>query len=81
MNILSYIKIDDSVIKKKKRALTGVAQWTEGLQSKGLPVRFPVRAHGLQAKCPVGGTGEATTLRCFSPSLSPSLPLPLKINK
>ena len=36
---------------------------------------------GLQARSPIGGTCEATTLWCFSPSLSPSLPLPLKINK
>ena len=36
---------------------------------------------GLQARIPVGGTWEATTHGCFSPSLSPSLPLSLKINK
>ena len=39
----------------------------------------------LQARTPVGGTREATdqcfTHRCFSPSLSSSLPLFLKINK
>ena len=36
---------------------------------------------GLQARSPVGGVREATTRGCFSPSLSPSLPLSLKINK
>ena len=36
---------------------------------------------GLQARSPVGGTQEATTHWCFSPSLSPFLPLSLKINK
>ena len=30
---------------------------------------------------PGGGTQEATTHWCFSPSLSPSLPFSLKINK
>ena len=30
---------------------------------------------GLQARSPVGGTQEATTHWCFSPLLSPSLPL------
>ena len=37
--------------------------------------------HGLQARSPVGGAWEATTHWCLSPSLSPSLPLSLKINK
>ena len=36
---------------------------------------------GLQARSPVGGTQEATTHWFFSPSLSPSLPLSLKISK
>ena len=36
---------------------------------------------GLQARSPVGGVWEATTYWCFSPSLSPSLLLSLKINK
>ena len=34
---------------------------------------------GLQARYPVGDAQEATTHWCFSPSLSPSLPLFLKI--
>ena len=36
---------------------------------------------GLQARSPVGGTGDTTTHWCFTPSLSPSLPLSLKVNK
>ena len=36
---------------------------------------------GLRARSPLGGAWEATTHWCFSPSLSPSLPLSLKINK
>ena len=36
---------------------------------------------GLRARSPVGGAWEATTHWCFSPSLSPSFPLFLKINK
>ena len=36
---------------------------------------------GLQARSPIGGMQEATTHWCFSPSLSPSLPLSLKTNK
>ena len=35
---------------------------------------------GMQARSPVGGVQEATN-RCFSPSLSPSFPLSLEINK
>ena len=48
--------------------------WLSGL-SAGL------RTKGLQARSPVGGVQEATTHWCFFPSLSPSLPLSLKINK
>ena len=35
----------------------------------------------LRARSLAGGVQEATTHGCFSPSLSPSLPLPLKLNK
>ena len=43
--------------KKMRRALAGVAQWIEhGLQTKGLLVRFPVRAHAWVAgQVPSGG--------------------------
>ena len=36
---------------------------------------------GLRARPSVGGVQQATAHWCFSPSLSPSLPLSLKINK
>ena len=62
--------------------------WPSGLsiipQTKRSLVQFPVRAHAWvagQIRSPVGGVWEATTYWCFSPSLSPSLPLSLKINK
>ena len=64
-------------------APAAVAQWIElGLWTKDR--RFdPQAGHmpGLQAGSPVGATWEATTHRCFCPSISPSLPLSLKINK
>ena len=41
----------------------------------------PGHMPGLQAGPPMGGAREATTQRCFSPSLSPSCPLSLKITK
>ena len=52
--------------------------WLSGLstslQTKGLSVGFPIRAHAwvLQARSPVQGVWEATTQWCFSPSF----PLP-----
>ena len=62
-------------------ALAGVAQWIEcRLRTKGLQVQFPVRAHAwVTGQVPSRGCRSATIL--FSPSLSPSLPLCLKINK
>ena len=50
-------------IKIPMTALAGVAQWIEcGLQTKWLPVQFPVRhMPGLLARSPVGGAQEATT--------------------
>ena len=39
------------------------------------------RMPGLGARSSVGSVWEATTHRCFSPSLSPSLPLSLKVIK
>ena len=58
------------------------------LQSKGSLVRFPVRAYAWVAGLvPGGGAQERQPIDvsfshwCFSPSLSPSLPLSLKINK
>ena len=60
--------------------------WLSGLSTdswtKGSPVRFPVRAHAWVAgQVPSRGTWKATTHWCFSPSVSPSLPLSLKVNK
>ena len=63
-------------------ALAGVAQWIEC--SPRTSLRFNSRlGHmpGLWSGSPVGSVWEATTHWCFSPSLSPSLPLSLKINK
>ena len=60
--------------------------WLSGLsaslQTKGSPVRFPIKAHAwVSGQFPVGGMQEVTTYRCFSPTQSPSLPLSLKINR
>ena len=53
-----------------------------GLKTKGSPVQFPVKAHvWVAGQVPSGGAGEATTHWYFFPSLSPSFPLCLKINK
>ena len=69
---------------EEKRSLAGVAQWIEcqPLNQMGAS-SIPSVGHmpELLARSPVGGTGEATTQWCFSPSLSPTLPLSLKINK
>ena len=70
------------VKKGKKRKLPWLV-WLSGLsatlRTKRLLVRFPVRAHAWVAgQVPVGGAREATTHWCFSPFLSPSLPLSLK---
>ena len=51
--------------------------WTKGLRFDSQSGHMP----GLWARSPVGGTWEAMTHWCFSPSLSPSLLLSLKINK
>ena len=65
-----------------KLALAGVAQWIErGLQTRGLLVRFPVRAQAWVAgQVPSGGHVRGNHTLIFL-SLSPSLPLSLKINK
>ena len=61
-----------------------LSRLSASLQTKGSPVWFPLRAHAwVEARCPVVGIWAATTRWYwgFSPSLSPSLPLCLKINK
>ena len=68
-------------IKKHELALAGVAQWVEcGLQTKGLPVRFPVRAHAwVAAPGPQWGPHERQPH--IDISLFFSLPSPLSKNK
>ena len=66
-----------------KQALAGVAQWTEcQTANQWVAGLTPNLGHmpGLRVRYPVGGTWEATIHWCFFPSLSPSLPLSLKIN-
>ena len=63
--------------------LAGVTQWTEYQPSNQRVTGWiPSLGHmtGLWTRSPVGGTPEATTHWCFSPSLSPSFSLS-KINK
>ena len=58
-----------------------------GLWTKRMSVWFPVRAHARVAgqvpscECVRGNQSIHLSHRCFSPSLSPSLPPSLKINK
>ena len=62
-------------------ALAGVAQWIErGLQTKKLPVRFPVRAHVWVAG-PGPHWGPHERQPHIDVSLSFSLPSPLSENK
>ena len=77
-------KLDASNLYKiiKKMALAGMAQWIECcLQTKGSPVRFPVRAYAwVVAGSPVKGMHQRNhTLMLFSLSF-PLLP-PLSKNK
>ena len=65
--------------KKKNMALTGIAQWTErGLQTKGSPVRFPIRAQ--LGPVPQLGHVRGNHMLIFL-SLSFSLPSSLSKNK
>ena len=59
----------------KKDALASIAQWIEhGLQTKGSPVQFPVRAHAwVVGQVPSKGRARGTHTLIF-PSLSPSFP-------
>ena len=67
---------------KKNCSLAGVAQWIDhGLWTKGSLVLFPVRAHAWVAgQVPSRGCMRGSHTLMFL-SLSPSLPLSLKINK
>ena len=70
-------------------ALSGVAQWIKCLpvnwrvlRTKMSPVWFLIRALAWVAgQVPSWGLVRSNRSRCFSPSLSLSLPLSLKINK
>ena len=67
----------------KSIVLTGVAQWVEHQPvNQRITGSIPSLGHmpGLQVRSPVGGAQEATT-HCFSPCISPSLPLFLRVNK
>ena len=56
--------------------------WAPACKPKGLQFNSQSgHMPGLHARSPIGGTWEAITHWCVSPSLSPSLPLSLKINK
>ena len=77
-----------STLKDLGRALIGMAPWaerhptkqSEGRRFDSLSWHMP----GLQARSPVGGVQEATDVShivALSPSLSPCLPLSLKINE
>ena len=72
------------LLKIKRQALAGVAQWIErGLRSKGSRVDWQSgHMPRFRARSPVRGVQEVTTHWCFSPSFS--FPSPLskcKINK
>ena len=90
---IAFIKIVDS---QKKILSTEISNkshqpwlvWLSGLtecQPVNQRVTSLITIQGTFPSCrpgpPVGGTPEATTHCCFSPPLSPSLPLLLKINK
>ena len=60
----------------------GSVDWTPACAPKGHGFNSQSgHMPGVQARSPVAGTRGATTHWCFSPSLSLSLPLSLKINK
>ena len=84
MKILWSYMIKGLFIWDKKPWLMWLSALSAGLQTKGLLVHFPARAHAWVAgHVPSRGRGtwEASTHWCFSPSLSPSLPLWGRINK
>ena len=60
----------------------GSVDWAPVCEPKGRQLDSQLgHKPGLWARSPVGDMWEATTHWCFSPSLSPSLALSLKINK
>ena len=72
-----------STVQGCTRALAGVARWIECRPAKQkVASSFPVRARAWAAgQVPSRGPVGATTHRCFSPFLSASLHIALKINK
>ena len=73
----------EQLIENKSLALVGVAQWIEsaGLQTKGSPVRFPVRTHAwVVGQVPSRGRARGNHTLTFL-SLSFSFPSPLSTNK
>ena len=71
-----------SCLREEGLALAGVAQWIElGLRTRRSPVQFPVRVHAWVAgRVPSRGHVRGHHTSMFL-SLSPSLPLSLRINK
>ena len=72
--------------KQKQPWLVWLSGLSASLQTEMLAVQFPVRAHAwVVSQVPswvhVGGNCFSLTQQYFSHSLSPSLPLPLKVNK
>ena len=60
----------------------GLVDWVLACKPKGRQFNSQSgHLPALQAGSLVGGAWEATTHWCFSPSLSPSLPFSLKVNK
>ena len=75
----------NQTLKRGLSPLAGVAQWIERWPEKQrVTSSIPSQdtCLGCGPGCPAGGAQHReTTYGCFCPSLSPSLPLPLKINK
>ena len=68
--------------KKKKSWLVWLSGQSASLWTERSPVRFPVRwARPQLGTCETQPIDVSLAHRCFSPSLSPSFPLSLKVNK
>ena len=80
LSVGSQIKHLPQYYKKPEPWLVWLSGLSASLWTNGSLIQFPVRARvpGLQAEGgAAGGTWEATTHWCFSPSHSPSLPISL----
>ena len=79
---LTYCSHFSPFLRSHFLALAGVAQWIEHrLQTKGLPVRFPVKAHAwVEGQVHSGSHMRGNHTLIFLP-LYPPLPLSLKVNK